>query len=427
MSDLAKRVFRAFDPVALDANQQDLYADLDQARGDANAVNSLRSIIGLSARPTAQLLAGHSGSGKSTELKRMQQQLTADGFFVVYFEAGEDLDRNDVDFLEVLVALTRQVVVQLKNQLDIRLRPNYFRDRFQRLKNLLTTEIEFEKLDLDVALMNFGLSLKHSPDHRRRVRALLETDSPNWLAAANQVLADATAKLIAAKTGASGLVVLLDDLDKMVVRPVPGAGHDTAENLFLHRASSMTGFQCHVVYTVPITLTRQLTQQRLKSYYHGKLPVIAMTKLKTRPPRSKPFQPGLAAFRDLVQRRLESIDVRPQQVFGTDTLDQLIALSGGEPAALMRYVREATILGLPVSKRTVERVAAAEHQSYDRQLLQEHLGILAKIRKNGRFKPTADEVRYFDELLLSRAVLQYVNDEEWYGLNPVLENLELPT
>ena len=30
-------------------------------------------------------------------------------------------------------------------------------------------------------------------------------------------------------------------------------------------------------------------------------------------------------------------------------------------------------------------------------------------------------------LLESRAILQYVNDEEWYGLNPFVEMLTPPT
>lgn len=424
MSDLAKRVFQVFDPIALEASQGALYADLNQARGDGNVVEALKSEIVLNQRPTAQLLAGHSGSGKSTELKRLKQQLEQDGYFVVYFEAEEDLDRNDVDFLEVLVALVHQVVSQLHLRLELTLKPGWFQDRFQQLTKLLSSEVEFERLDLNTGLMKFASSLRSSPDHRARVRELLETDTGNWLEAANQVLAEASRALNERER--KGLVVLFDDLDKMIVRAIPGTDYDTAEHLFLNRAASMTGFSCHVIYTMPITLTRQLARQRLRSFYDGEISVMAMTKLESAPPESKRFQPGWTAFRDMIRRRLDSIRVDEKKVFKRGARDDLIRISGGEPAALVRYIRSAakTRDGLPISRATVRALAASECRSFTDGFVREHHRILAEVRDNPWFTPAEGEVDHFDQLLLSRAVLQYINDRKWYGLNPALADEE---
>ncbi len=416
--EIARKAFLAFDPRPLRSSEQELYVDLDLARGDTDLVGKLSKGILFSDRPTTQLVSGHNGSGKSTELGRLRAVLEEQRYFVVYFQAGDDIDREDVDFLEILVAVIKQVLVQLREHLNISLQPGYFRDRFQRLGELLTTEVEFEKLDLDAGLTNFGISLKNSPTHRSQVRSLLETDTGNWLDAANKVLQDVNQRLLAKKW--RGLVIIVDDLDKMDVQGREGKRFDKAEHLFVNRAPQMTGFACHLIYTMPITLSRQLTQQRLRKLYDGDIPVVAMTKLFTSPPESKRFPRGWSAFRDIINRRLVANDLNEADVFVGGARDELIRVSGGQPTALMSYIQSACKTALPITKRTVHQVAAAERRSYERQFLREHFSILSEIRQNGRFTPTEEQSERFDELLLSRAVLQYVNDFEWYGLNPVI-------
>jgi hypothetical protein len=71
------------------------YVDCTDVRGDENTVSRMFKIISLSDRPTHQIFTGHRGCGKSTELPRLKERLTDDGFYVVYFAADEDLDPND--------------------------------------------------------------------------------------------------------------------------------------------------------------------------------------------------------------------------------------------------------------------------------------------------------------------------------------------
>jgi hypothetical protein len=52
----------------------------------------------------------------SSACRRWEGRLSegAQKFFVVYCEADNDIDRNDVDFPEVLIAVVRQMAAQLK-------------------------------------------------------------------------------------------------------------------------------------------------------------------------------------------------------------------------------------------------------------------------------------------------------------------------
>ena len=87
------------------------YVPCDDVRGTDDLVAQIANSVRRSDKPVHLLFTGHRGCGKSTELKRLYQRLTTPTaktrpFFVVYFEAdAEDVDVNDVDFADVLLAI----------------------------------------------------------------------------------------------------------------------------------------------------------------------------------------------------------------------------------------------------------------------------------------------------------------------------------
>jgi len=183
MDDLLQPVYRAFAVRPLRPDEHNLYVDLTDARGRSNLVSRLASEIRLSGDPVCKVVAGHDGSGKSTELRRLQHDLetgaTGMRFFVVYCEADEDIDRNDVDFPELLIAIVRQTAAQLKARARISLKPGYIKDRLQWLKSKLKSEITLDGVELGVGLAKLSASIKDSPDARLEVRRLLEPDTGN--------------------------------------------------------------------------------------------------------------------------------------------------------------------------------------------------------------------------------------------------------
>src|SRR5712691_5000575 len=138
-ADLQTRVYRQFATTPLRAEQTDLYVDLDSVRGAAGIVPRLAQRIRLANRETSQVITGHRGSGKSTELYLLQKALESGEpkYFVVFCRSDDDLDRNDIDFPEILIAIVRQLAQQLREQADIELKPGYFKDRWERLEKLM--------------------------------------------------------------------------------------------------------------------------------------------------------------------------------------------------------------------------------------------------------------------------------------------------
>jgi hypothetical protein len=429
MIDLVQRIYAAFDPSPLKADNGGLYVELDDVRGDADIVKRMSAKIRLAdGQPTCQVLAGHKGSGKSTELYRLQRALeTGDPkMFIVFCDADDDVDRNDVDFPDLLVAIVRQLATQLKERAHITLKPGYFKDRLQSLKKLLTRDFDFDKLDLAAGMARLSVTIKGSPDARAEIRKMLEPDTGNLLNAADDVISEAVLEL--GKKGYKGLGIIVDNLDKMVIRPVDHVGCSSAEHLFVNRAAQLTAFNCHVVYSMPISLAYSYQENAIKASYGGHVPIVAMTKIMTRPPKSKPHEPGMRRFREIVAARNKRAGAAGTDLFADDkTRDELIRLSGGQPSELMTLTRESIVTqGLPVNHKSLARALREGRQEYARQLRTEHWPLLESVRTTGTFVRTAENDPLFRELLESRAILQYVNDEEWYGLNPMVAAVKNP-
>lgn len=432
MSEKLKKIYAAFHPSPLGEGQEDLYVDLHAVRGDNAVIRELDRKIRLASRSTYQVLAGHKGSGKSTELWKLQQVLEtpdadAQKYFVVQVRADEHMDRNDVDFPDVLIAVVRQLAVDLRNREDINLQPGYFKDRWERLQKLAFSDVSFEAMELAAGLAQISATIKNSPDARLGVRKLLEPDTNNWLRAANDVIGDAKQRL--EQKGYTDLVIMVDDLDKIVTRPHHEAGCTTTEYLFMHRAAQLTAFQCHMIYTMPLELVYSHHEQAIEDRYAGSIPVIPMVKVATPPPTARPYRKGLDAFRQIIAKRLAKAGAKHQESFANKKVEtDLIRLSGGQPTELMTLIREALISGdLPIQSRSVKRGQEDTERSYRRLLRPDHWPILQQVRKTGAFVRTIDEEQPFRELLESRAILLYRNTTEWYGLHPVVNGIQPPS
>ena len=421
MSYDLKRIYQVFDPAPLTADETDLYVDLDEVRGSSGLVNKLAKTIRLSGKPTCQLLAGHRGSGKSTELQRLQGKLESgpEKFFTVFCEILEDIEPNDVDFPDVLIAIIRQMAEQFQKRLEIRLKPGYFKQRWEEIKNLLGSDVDFTKAELGVGLAKFSAAIKSSPNTRIEIRKNLEPRTNSWIDAANDVISEAVLNL--SKKDYVDLVIIVDGLDKMTLRPHPEVGCSTAEYLFAERHAQLTAFNCHLIYTMPIALAYSCRERDIANLYGcAAPPVVPMTMIFDDTGRKN--KAGFDKFRDLIRRRLKKAGAKGNDVFDNNsTRDKIIEYSGGQPRELITLIRDSIIEAeLPITLSAIEKVARKARHAYARQLRQEHWAIIEQVRKDHALRRNKENDLLYMELLDNRAILQYENGGEWYGLNPLL-------
>lgn len=421
MSYDLKRIYQVFDPAPLTADETDLYVDLDEVRGSSGLVNKLAQTIRLSGKPTCQLLAGHRGSGKSTELQRLQGKLERDPekFFTVFCEILEDIEPNDVDFPDVLIAIVRQMADQFHKRLKISLKPGYFKQRWEEIKNILGSDVDFTAAELGVGLANFSAAIKSSPNTRLEIRKNLEPRTNSWIDAANDVISEAELNL--SKKNYVGLAIIVDGLDKMTLRPHPKVGCSTAEYLFAERHAQLTAFNCHLIYTMPIALAYSCRERDIANLYGCSAPpVVPMTMIFDDTGRKN--KAGFVKFRDLIRRRLKKAGAKDNDVFeNSSTRDKIIEYSGGQPRELITLIRDSIIEAeLPITLSTIEKVARKARHAYARQLRQEHWAIIEQVRRDHALRRNEENDLLYMELLDNRAILQYENGGEWYGLNPLL-------
>ena len=379
----------------------------------------------------SSVVNGVRGSGKSTELWQLRHALqepssNSQRYFVVQVNADDHLDRNDVDFPDVLIAILREVSSQCEERLKLKLQPGYLRDRWEKLKQWAFSEVELDSLTLSAGMAKLASKVKHSPTARLEIRKQLNPDADNWLRAANDILGEAITAL--QEQDYRGLVVIVDGLDKMIACQHEQADCLTTEYLFVHRSSQLTAIGCHVVLAMPLELAYSRHEHKIKGLYGGSVPVLPMTKVAKPPPSGKPHKPGVDKFRELIAVRLASIDASADDLFRNHRVQrQLIQLSGGQPDELMRMIREALISDdLPIGAAALRRCEEDLRRTYQRLLRLDHWEILREVQATGQIVRTQENDDAIRELLESRAILQYRNAREWFALNPAIADLTPP-
>jgi energy-coupling factor transporter ATP-binding protein EcfA2 len=61
-----------------------------------------------------QLVTGHRGCGKSTELLRLKAQLESEKIFTIYLDVGIMLDLGEINYLDILLGIARAIEEQLR-------------------------------------------------------------------------------------------------------------------------------------------------------------------------------------------------------------------------------------------------------------------------------------------------------------------------
>ena len=425
--DLITNLYNSFDPFQPLPAGDAAYVDLRSVRGDANILRDLgNKIIRSPGRNTCQLYAGHRGAGKSTELLRLQADLNQKGCFVVYFAADQDdLDPEDTEYTDILIACTRRLLEQLKNANPQPLLA-WLNERQQDLKELAFTEIRFDDLKLETAIGLFGKlssNIRAIPNERAKIRAKLDPHTVTLLSALNEFIQDGKRHL---PTDQSQLVVIVDNLDRIVPinREEKRTNH---EEIFIDRANQLKGLDCHLIYTIPISMVYSSRVSDLRDIYDNDPLVLPMIMVEM-PDNQKVCKEGMDQLKELIARRVRKY--APMQTLETnifesrEVLEKLCLMSGEHIRNLMLLIRSAFdhIESLPITKQAALRSITQAREIYHRTVEDNQWGLLVEVYKSKAIK-NDDEYR---KLLFNRCILQYAffDDEGemqvWYDVHPLI-------
>lgn len=359
-----------------------------------------------------ELVTGHAGCGKSTELLRLANELRKPkegrAYHVVYVDAYDYLNPFEVRLPQLVVSMMAALAEQPRVDLQrTRSGPKLwgqirgiFKAAGREIGSDLAEEVPVLKSLLRVDLQLVRNFRKQSEDH---IQQLLVTMRDLVLEVRTQLPADQ-----------SEIVFVVDNLEK-----IPDGETETKvslhETLFL-RELPLLDMPAHLVLTYPISLNYSPVALR-QVFHNARQTTIPMVGVRQKPGPAVRGDDvsGMSALNRLIGRR-----VQLDKVFaGEAAVAAVIRESGGCVRDLLRLIGEMPTVGaLPFTVATVETVIADYVNEYERILQgKPYLHLLHTIERTGAFPGDTNEV-WKQQLLLGLVVLEY-DTGTWYDVHPL--------
>ena len=374
------------------------------------------------------LFTGHRGCGKSTELRKIQQEVETE-YYIVYLEADIELDINDTEYTDLYLLIIKKVADELYKlgaRFDKELLNSFelwFKEITKETEKTvkqgislrLEAEARFEIPFISKLLTKLLGQIKGSQNQKKIIRETLQKDISRLQADINFLLDDALEKLQKkAPEYKKGFLIILDNLDRIP----PNVGN----HLFFDYAAQLQALHTNIIYTVPISAV--YSDKNLNKNF-GKpniMPMVNIYKLELDKCDLDYLEDRIEVLANLVGRRVD-IDA----VFESrQQLLDLVKASGGHIRQLMQMTANSclTAAGRGHSKVKAEDVTYAikqEQFNFERITLNEYYSVLAQVCLSKNINK--DEIGQL--LLFNLSVLEYNGDNRWNYINPVLKSSSL--
>ena len=351
--------------------------------------------------------AGHRGSGKSTELNR----LVADSriwqrYWPVKFSVREECDFNDLDVVEVLLAIGAQIYHQYtttggKMKKDLLAELEGWKGRtIERLNSKGATFQSGAGLDVGQFFLSALLKVKTEHVTRKIVRDEIRPRLSELIGVINLMSAEVLAQ------SKRQVLVVVEDMDKPPLK--------VAQKLFADGYSILTQPACTIIYTVPVAIYFDPTFTQIRETSHF-LPNVKLHKKQQRDDLSTT---GVRALRHFVLARMDD------GLVAREALDEAVRVCGGVFRELTHVMQQAIINALTheaqqVKKKDVDWAAARIRSGFRRLLSDDDYRLLLDVRDSNEMRHPGKLGPLFHLL----AVLEYTNGENWCDVHPALDPL----
>lgn len=218
--------------------------------------------------------------------------------------------------------------------------------------------------------------------------------------------------------GKKGLVLIVEDLDKVNSTP--------AAEIFYDHSPQITQLHCHCIFSFPISLLYNIKFGTINNCYDGGVFVLPMIKVRTR--AGDECSEGRQVLRNIVGRRMDlSLIEEPG-------LTEMIVYSGGSLQGLFRMIRDAADNALDRGARVIDRddclmACATLKNDYEMTIAEDKAkGISAhdyyQALKDCALDPAKkpDNTEIMLDLRHNLTVLSY-NGENWSDVHPAVRDI----
>jgi hypothetical protein len=419
------------------------YTDLSAARGSRD-LQKLRVYLENSARMDCFACAafiGHRGSGKSTELKRLEGELGSQ-FTALHLMVDNSL-QLDCDYTDLLLWLVDSVVNFFNEQqlpLDASKAnavADWFADRTIDTTDSLKSEVSLEtqaevsgKAGMNLGVLAYSVKLLArlkarivgNREYRTVARRKLQNYSDELILRVNELLAHAR-DVLAANGRPARLLIVQDNLDRL--RP------ESALHLFRDNGDLLKQIAADCIWTVPIN--SRLAPFGIHNIFNN---IFSMPTIKVHDRHGKKVDAGVNGLIDLVGHRMEINHVFESR----DVVAHLARMSGGSVRDLLRLVGEAQLAAQVDQLNVINMDSAKEAVKKLRLDFQglfmpgdTYYPLLAAVARTKQDavttasatpKQAEDNRAFFAELLVNGSILEYNGDERWFDVHPVVLDID---
>ena len=411
----------------LDGKNDPRWVNTQEARGE-NSLLRLGRVLGVDMskqqleNPPERgyyLFCGHRGSGKSTELRRIRNDLDApDIYYVVFADAAQELDVNNLRYPDILLRLAGKLMEGLEQngieieQAHLRKLQDWFIERVESQAEIRDFAREI-KAGAEagagipgLARLFIGISnaLKTNSTYKAELRRTLQNYFTDFSDAFNHLIESAEVAVRDAGKGRRILFVI-DGTDRL-------SGED-ARAFFVSDVHQLQQVRGLFIYCAPVHLAYEgydITQNFNDVF---QLPMIKITNED-----GSPNQAGHHAMLELLYLRAAP------DLFDDSVAEFLVEYSGGHPRDLLRLLlnafkyAERDRFDEASARRAVKKVAT----DFRRFLGLEDYELLAKIDSGKTEQTEAVVSDRSPDLLYKLALLEY-NDFYWRS-HPAIQTID---
>lgn len=407
-----------FSTVRGDFEENRVYKILNVSRKSGNFSFDIRN----SRNKTLFFLGGMRGTGKTSELAKYVKNLhRPECFFCVTCNVDEELDMNDVEYMDILVFQLEKLTAMLDER-EIKVDDGIL-ERFE--KWFQTRETEIKKSLKGEAGAEFGLDatgpsllkailgitgklklgITGSKERATVIRTTLKNRFPEFANLFNQFVEEVNLALRQNKAGQE-LLFVVDGLEKTM-------SVETRRKIVIEESNRLRQIKAYTIFTLPIELMRE----RQKIAQFSTIEAFPFVKLLQRD--GTPIPAAIERFREFVDKRIAANLFESEAV-----VEKAILHGGGSPRELLRILENASFqadetkgkIDMPALDKALTRLGNQAAQ----YLTDEKLSKLKEIsenNKNNRDTPFDDIIQ---EMLEDIIVMEY-NDGSYKRVNPVVE------
>jgi len=375
-------------------------------------------------------LGGMRGTGKTSELFRYERNLhNPECFFVIFCRLDEDLNLNDMEYMDVLILQLEKLTAKLQeNGIEadkgaLESMYKWFDEQTKEYRNTLKGEAGLsagaglKKDGLLSQLLGLFAEVKASvtagTERSTSVRRVLKNNFTPFKDKFNEFIEEATLAVRNANKGRD-ILFIVDGLEKTLTA-------DIRKRLVIDESNKIRQIRGNTLFILPVELMKERQQLRQLTEF-----VTAFPNIKIQDRKGKDQKESMEKLLEFVYKRIDP------SLFADNEKDQLvyevIRYSGGNPRELLRILSYANFV-------MNEQLGKIDHNALQRGLKKlanetteyltpDDLPKLIELHENNQKNLQTPYDPIMDKLIEDVIIYEY-NDGNFKRVNPVVELSEI--